>query len=209
MRTATSPVEGRHPGGPSVGSALLVAVAVGFGVGALTAYGQGWLGDSTSSLANSAGPWSLAAFVVARRSRQVLPAVVAATATLACCEVGYVVATEVRGGANATSTVVFWLTAAVLAGPPLGVAAAWSTRGGLLGPVGLAAIGGVLVGEGAYGWSTVADTTDWRYWAAETSIGVVVVAIVVARSRRPATALAATGTAALAALVVFAAARAV
>ena len=193
--------------GPSSATGLLVGVLVGVGVGVLTAYGQGWLNHSTSSLANSAGPWSLAAFAVAGYNRQVLPAVAAATVTLACCELGYVFATEIRGGANATSTVEFWLTAAMLAGPPLGVAAAWSTRRGLFRWVGLAVIGGVLIGEGIYGWTTVADTTDWRYWAVEVLLGVIVLSTVAVRSRQLVHAGAAIGTAALTALVVFATAR--
>ena len=105
---------------------LALAVAAGLAVGVATAYFQGWLGDGLNSLANSAGPWSLVAFLVARFDRRVWRAVLAASLTLACCEIGYAIVTELKGGSNATSTVVFWLTAAVLAGPPLGVAAAWS-----------------------------------------------------------------------------------
>jgi hypothetical protein len=82
---------------------LPLAVAIGLAVGALTAYGQGWLGDATTSLANSAGPWSVAAFLVARYSRRVVPAVAAAMLTLAFCEFGYVLATHVRGGAVSAS----------------------------------------------------------------------------------------------------------
>ena len=162
-----------------------MAVTAGVGVGVLTAYGQGWLRDATASLTNSAGPWSAAAFLVARYNRRSAPAIVAAMVTLACCELGYAVATELRGGANATSTVVFWLAAAVLAGPPLGVAGAWSTESGLRGGVGLSVLGGVLLGEGLYGWSTVADTTDWRYWALEAAIGVLVISNAAARRQRP------------------------
>lgn len=187
---------------------LAVAVAVGLAVGVVTAYGQGWLGDSTSSLANSAGSWSLAAFLVARFARRVPVAVVAATVTLACSEVGYAIATNVRGGSNATSTVVFWLVAAMLAGPPLGVAGAWSTRRGIRQHVGVGVIAGVLIGEGIYGWTTIADTTDWRYWAVETLLGVVVlVAITARREARPRDRLAGLATGGLTAAVVFLVAR--
>ena len=186
---------------PIVG--LSAAIAAGVLVGALTAYGQGWLGDSTTSLANSAGPWSLAAFVAARCNRPVLPAMVAAMLTLACCELGYALANEFRGGSNSTSTVTFWLAAAVLAGPPIGIAAAWSTRRGPHRSVGFAVIGGVLVGEGLYGWTTVAATTDWRYWAVESLIGMIVVSVGAARSRSPRHVLAAVATGTLTATVVF------
>lgn len=189
---------------------LGAAVVVGCAVGVLTAYGQGWLGDTAGSLANSAGPWSIAAFVVARSARRVLPAVAAAVVTLVCCEIGYAIATEIRGGSNASSTVVFWLTAAVLAGPPLGIAAAWSTGRGIRRSVGFAVVGGVLAGEGIYGWTTVADTTDWRYWAVETLLGVAITAVVATvalRRRRRTDAAAAITTAAVVTVVVFAVAR--
>ena len=183
---------------------VLAPVVVGIAVGALTAYGQGWLSDETSSLANSAGPWSVAAFLVARSNRRLLPAIIAGVLTLACCEIGYVLATEVRGGTNATSTIALWLTAAALAGPPLGVAGSWSTETGWRGGVGIAVLGGVLLGEGTYGWTTVADTTEWRYWMVETVVGAVVIAYAAARSKWPLPGVLALGAAMATAAVVLA-----
>jgi hypothetical protein len=106
-----------------------------------------------------------------------------------------------------TSTMAFWLTAAVLAGPPLGVAGAWSSTTGLRRGVGISVLGGVLLGEGMYGWSTVADTTDWRYWVFELVIGALVVSFAAARSQGllHATLIVATGV--LTGAVVFACAR--
>ena len=124
--------------------------------------------------------------------------------TLACCELGYALATELRGGTNATSTVAFWLTAAVFAGPPLGVAGAWSTETGLRRGVGFSVLGGVLLGEGWYGWSTIADTTDWRYWAIELVIGALVIAFAAARSQWPLHATLTLATGVCTAAVVFA-----
>ena len=43
----------------------------------------------------------------------------------------------------------------------------------------------VLIGEGLYGWTTVADTTDWRYWAVELLIGVAITTAASARSQYP------------------------
>jgi len=194
----------RHP---SLAIGLLAAAVVGIAVGVLTAYGQAWLGESSGSLANSAGPWSLAAFFVARYNRRLFAAVPAAMVTLACCELGYVFGTHMRNGSTATSTVAFWLTAAVLAGPPLGVAAAWSTGHGVRRGVGFAVIAGVLIGEGIYGWTTIADTTDRRYWALELSVGLAIVVLVAVRGRRLAVALAMIATAAATALTVFVVAR--
>lgn len=218
LRHVTSVARGRSwgcppsllwvPADPKLRVSLPLAVAVGLAVGFLTAYGQGWLGDSTGSLANSAGPWSVPTFLVAVYVRRVLPAIAAAVVTLACSEIGYVIATEIRGGSSSTRTIVFWLTASLLAGPPLGVAGAWARRGGLLGGIGFAVIAGVLIGEGWYGWTTVADTTDWRYWAVELSLGVAaVVALAVRARRRPAEVAAVLGMAGAAAVVVFAAGR--
>lgn len=184
-----------------------LAVGVGLLVGALTAYAQGWLSDATNSLANSAGPWSVATFLVARFTRRLPVAVAAAMLTLACCELGYALATVVRGDSNSTTTVLFWLTAAVVAGPPIGVAAAWSTQPGLQRGVGFAVIGGVLLGEGVYGWTTVADTTDWRYWAVESVIGATVVLVAAVRSQWPRHGLVTLAMGALTAAVVFAVGR--
>ncbi len=182
---------------------LPLAVIVGVAVGALTAYAQGWLSDSTASLANSAGPWCAAAFLVARFNRRLVIATLAAVLTLACCELGYAIATVVRGDSNSSSTVIFWLTAAALAGPPLGVAAAWSTSFGIRQGLGFAVIGGVLIGEGLYGWNTVADTTDWRYWVIEATLGLIVVAMAAVRSGWPFYALAAVATGVATSAVVY------
>ncbi len=187
--------------------ALLLPIVVGGAVGALTAYAQGWLGDGLSSLANSAGPWSLAAFAVARRRRLLVSGATAAAVTLWCCELGYALATIVRGGSNATSTVLFWLAAGLLAGPALGVAAVWSRRGGVLSAIGFAVLAGVFVGEAAYGWSSVADTTDWRYWAVELVVGLALAVYAGARELSARHVAAAAGTTTIVAAVVLAAAR--
>jgi len=164
-------------------SGAVVAVIVGLVVGALTAYAQGWLTDGLGSLANSAGPWSLAAFLVAMRTRRTAFAALWAMLVLGACEVGYVIATQVRGGSNATSTVVFWLTAAVLAGPPLGVAGAWTRQGRWWfgASAGPAVLAGVLIGEPIYALSTIADTTTPAYWVGEILVGVAVVVLACVR----------------------------
>ena len=83
------------------------------------------------------------------------------------------------------------------------MAASWSTSRGIRRGDGFAVIGGVLIGEGVYGWTTVADTTDWRYWAFELVIGAIVVAIAAVLSRRVLYALPTVATGTLTALVVF------
>lgn len=165
-------------------NAVIVGAIAGMIVGALTSPMQGWLSDSVSSLANSAGPWSLVAFVVARRARQVAVGAIVGVTTLAMCEMGYVLATEVRGGSTSTSTAAFWIVAAMLAGPPLGVAAVWSSRPHpLRRGAGFGVISGVLLGEGIYGLDRVSDTTDSRYWAVEIGVAMAIVVWVGARFR--------------------------
>ena len=167
------------------------AVVVGGAVGVLTAYGQGWLGDGLGSLANSAGPWAVAATAVAVVARRPVAAVFVATLVLICCELGYAVTTIVRGASNGTSTVVLWLLAALLAGPPLGLAAAWgrSTGGVSRRAIGRAVLPGVLVGEAIWGLAMVADTTSPAYWSVELLVGLaaIVTATITAarRSTRP------------------------
>ena len=118
-----------------------------------------------------------------------------AVLVLASCEVGYASATEIRGGSNATSTVMFWLTAAVLAGPPLGVAAAWTRRGrwSFGASAGPAVLAGVLIGEPTYALSTIADTTTPAYWVGELLVGIAVVVLacvrIIRRDLRPALAV--------------------
>jgi len=172
-----------------------VAVVVGLFIGALTAYAQGWLSDGLGSLANSAGPWSLAAFLVAMLTRRAPTAAVWAVLVLASCEVGYAIATEIRGGSNATSIAMFWLTATVLAGPPLGVAGAWTRQGRWWfgASAGPAVLAGVLIGEPIYALSTIADTTTPAYWVGELLVGIAVVVLacarIIRRDLRPALAI--------------------
>ena len=182
-------------------------MVIGLLVGGITAYGQGWIGDSLGSAVNSAGPWSVAAFMVARPMRSWFGGAASAAVTLAMCEVGYVIANNIRGVPYATSTLVFWLMAAALAGPPLGVAGVWSRHTAPLPTAaGFGVICGVLIGEGSYGLARLTGSTDWRYWLGEVAIGVVILGVVFARARNLPAVLAGTGVTAACAGVVFAAA---
>ena len=170
------------PDGESVFRVVGLAVVVGLVVGMATSPAQGWLTDATRSLSNSAGPWSLAAFVVARASRRPALAALLASITLATCELGYVIASELRDIPSATSTVVFWITAALLAGPPLGIAAAWtrSSSQWRIG-AGYGVVAGVLIGEAVYGLTQIRDTTEPVYWVLEALCGVAVIVFVAVR----------------------------
>jgi hypothetical protein len=77
-----------------------------------------------------------------------------------------------------------WGAAAVIAGPALGVGAAW-----LRGPdprraaAGVAPIAGILLGEGLYGLAVVAATTSVAYWIGELVLGLAVVVLAAVRIR--------------------------
>lgn len=186
---------------------FVIAVLVGLAVGAFTAYGQGWLGDSFGSLVNSAGPWSVAAFLVARMSRSIWVGALTAAITLAMCELGYVLANNIRDVPSSRSTIVFWLTAALLAGPPLGVAGVWSRHESKVrAAVGWGVISGVLIGEGTYGLARLTNTTNSTYWLVELVLGVALLTVVLIRLRSVHAALAGAGVAAVAAGTVLAAA---
>ena len=109
-----------------------------------------------------------------------------------------------RGDANAASTVVFWLTAAVFAGPPLGIAARWSARTEpLRHGAGFGVMSGVLIGEGVYGLAVVSSSTDRRYWAVEIVAGLVLIGVTAARRRSVVALIACLAATAATATVVF------
>jgi FtsH-binding integral membrane protein len=158
-----------------------------FAVGILTSVGQGTLPFEMSSLANSAGSWSLAAFLLCLCNTAPRRGLVLGFLALAAMLAGYIVATELRGYATGTALWLFWGTAAIVAGPALGVAAAW-VRGIDRSRIaaGAAVIAGILVGEGAYGLTRIADTTSSAYWMVQITVGLAIVVVVsVFRLRRP------------------------
>lgn len=167
----------------------IVFVTIGaFAIGILTSLGQGLLPDEARSFANSAGSWSLAAFLLCLCNTAPRRGLLLGFLALAAMLVGYIVATEMRGYATGTRLLLFWGLAAIVVGPILGVAAAW-VRGADRGRIaaGAAVIAGILVGEGLYGLTLIADTTSPVYWAVQIMTGLgIVIAVSVLRLRRPA-----------------------
>ena len=106
---------------PGPAAQLGIVGGGGLLVGALTAVGQGVLPSELGSLANSAGSWSLAAFLLALVDRVPWRGAILGALALAAMVVGYAVATQVRGFPVSTRLVVFWGLAAVTVGPALGV----------------------------------------------------------------------------------------
>jgi hypothetical protein len=163
---------------------LLVAVGAGLAIGIATSVGQGSLPEWLTPLSNSSGSWSLCAFALALLERDPRRAALVGFASLVAMLAGYALATELRGYPVGTSMFVRWGAAAVIAGPALGVGAAW-----LRGPdarraaAGVAPIVGILLGEGLYGLTLVAATTSVTYWIGELALGLAVVVLAAVRIR--------------------------
>ena len=167
--TGSSPSFARH--------AALVAVC-GALIGVLTSFGQGFLPFELSPLANSAGSWSLAAFLLAMVEVSPRRSALLGTVALATMLVGYAAATQLRGFPVGMGLLVFWGVASIVAGPALGAGAAW-VRGSdaIRIAAGVALIAGILAGEAVYGLTVVADTTPAGYWLGEMIVGLGVVVL--------------------------------
>lgn len=163
---------------PSFVSRVALVALGGAVIGMLTAFGQTYLPFELSPLANSAGSWSLAAFMlslveVVPRRGAVLGAVALATMLA-----GYAVATQFRGFPVGIGLLVFWGAASIVVGPAMGAGAVW-VRGSdaIRIAAGVALIAGILIGEGVYGLTVVADTTPAPYWVGEMILGLGVAVI--------------------------------
>lgn len=165
---------------------LLPALGGGLTLGVVTALLQGDLGVM-DPLVNSAGSWCIVAAVLAVRThRQVLAAAIGAT-TLWSLLGGYLLATVARGLSMQTAFVLFWAACGTVGGPIIGVGASWARHmTGWRASLGVAAVAGLLLGEGAYGLTTVADTTGATYWVLEMVAGVGLLGTWMALRRPPA-----------------------
>ena len=162
---------------------LLVAVGAGLAIGIATSVGQGSLPEGLTPLSNSSGSWCLCAFALALLERDPRRAALVGFTALVAMLAGYALATELRGYPVGTSMFVRWGAAAVIAGPALGVGAAW-LRGQdpRRAAAGVAPIAGILLGEGLYGL-TVATTTSVDYWIGEVILGLTIVVLAAIRIR--------------------------
>ncbi|MXG88899.1 DUF6518 family protein [Nocardioides flavescens] len=162
----------------------LVAVA-SLLVGALTSWAQGVLPDALASFANSPSGWTLltAALVAAARPSLGWGALSGVVSFVALV-LGYTLASELRG---LTYDPTLWGAVGVVAGPFVGVAAAAVVgRRPRWAALGAGALSGVLIADGLYGLTVVADTTSPVYWTACLVAGALVVLATVARLRTPA-----------------------
>jgi hypothetical protein len=156
---------------------LSVVVVVGLVLGVLTRYAQGWLPSELGSLANSSGAWAMVAFgLAALLASAARDASAIGAITLCALLIGYVLGTSARGGTAGTALVLFWGAAALAAGPAVGIAGYWANTGdGARRAIAIGVISGILVGEGIYGLTVIADTTYTPYWWAELILGLLLV----------------------------------
>ena len=144
----------------------------GAAIGTLTSFGQTYLPFELSPLANSAGSWSLAAFLLSLIEAVPRRAAVLGALALATMLAGYALATQLRGFPVGTGRLVFWGVASIMVGPALGAGAAWVRRtDGLRAAAGGALIAGILIGEAVYGLTVIGDTSPAAYWISQLAVG--------------------------------------
>ena len=157
----------------SLGSVLGVAV-VSLVLGAVTSWAQGSLPDAWAPLANSPSGWAAMTALVVMAFRPTLRwgAVFGAVSFL-CLVLGYTLASELRGLAYDPT---LWGAIGLVTGPFIGAAAAGaaSTRS-LPVALGSGVLAGVLVADGIYGLTVVADTTSPVYWTTALVLGLLLV----------------------------------
>jgi hypothetical protein len=172
-------------GGVWLGAAA--ALLIGTVLGGLTDLGQAWLPSLANSLANSGGSWVLVAFLVALTAGSAARAATRGGLSLLGLVIGFYATAFGRGVAVSPSAVRFWLAAALLIGPIVGLAAAW-VRYGTPWRVaaGAGVVGGLLVGEGVYGLHFIYYSTSSAYWAVQVLVGLgLVLGLLAWRARRP------------------------
>lgn len=156
--------------------AFLIAL-VSFVLGGLTAVGQQFLPAELNSLANSAGSWVIICFAVIyfSKTRGWLAAPLGIVAFIALNE-GYGLVTRLKGFDYGVGFENVWTYIAIVAGPVVGLAAAWlRSSATILRAFGSAVPSAVLMGEGVYGLLYVSDTTNPVYWTVDLIVGVLLV----------------------------------
>jgi hypothetical protein len=169
------------PRAAAVGIALAGAVLVGM----LTSVGQA-ADPVLSTLANSAGPWFVAAaLLVAIPRLRMAWAMPLGFVLLELMHVGYWAATNLRGFPDSLSPTSLWVVMALPAGLLAGaVATLVRTDRGRARDAAIGVTVAILAGEGIRGLLQVAATTSVTFWIVEIGAAVVllVVGVVVARA---------------------------
>jgi hypothetical protein len=146
-----------------------VAVA-SFLLGLLTFYAQGNLADAWRSFANSASGWTLLTALLVFFA-QVSTRVAAALGALSflLLVLGYTAGAQLNG--LSYSPVLFGVVG-VIAGPFIGLAAAWLRARRVRAALATALLAGIFTGEAVYGLTVIADSTRPEYWLAIGAVGI-------------------------------------
>ncbi|MBF4620981.1 DUF6518 family protein [Clavibacter sp. VKM Ac-2542] len=166
--------------------ATVVVLVFSLVAGGLTSPAQGFLPEWMSSLANSAGGWSMLAFVAVwlSRARPLLGAVLGAISFVAMVE-AYGVVSLWRGYFLADPFSSMWIPIGLVAGPFIGLAAALVRHASRRWAIaGVAVLSAVLVAEGIHGLTVVAATTSPVYWTLEIVLAVGFLAAAALRGSR-------------------------
>lgn len=167
---------------------LLLGIAVVAGallLGGLTSLGQGYLPAWLSSFSNSAGGWTVLAFLLVwlSRARPLLGAVLGAAAFVGLNE-GYGLVSGWRGFFYAAPFTSMWTVIGLVFGPVLGVSASLVRHGRpLWQALAVTPPCAVLLAEGTWALLTITDTTSPVYWTAEIVLAVLTVAFLLGRTR--------------------------
>lgn len=148
-------------------------------LGGLTSFAQTVLPDALRPAANSVSGWVVltALLVWGVRQSTAVSAVLGAVSLVALV-LGYQLVSTLRGF---PTTETLFLIAGVVAGPFVGVAAAWLRRRGTPAALAGALLGGIGLGEGVYGLLTLIPVTGWVFWGLLEAAGAGFVLAVLAR----------------------------
>jgi hypothetical protein len=151
-------------------SAVLVVLVASLLLGGATSWAQGFLPEPLTPFANSASGWTLlTALLVWSQRRGTATSAVLGLVCFVCLVLGYSAASALRG--LFYSPVRFGVIA-VLAGPLVGVAAAWLRRREWHAAFGTGVLAGIAAGESIYGLTVVSATTGTLYWTLVGLLGV-------------------------------------
>jgi hypothetical protein len=135
---------------PKVGQAVRVALgviaalAIGLAIGAVTE----WFPTDVIPAATSGGPWVLVSFLVALTAAGIASATARGLACMAGLTIGYYSAGTLHALPSSTGTASFWIPAAMLIGPLVGLAAGCVRFGPpLLAHIATGGVPGMLLGE--------------------------------------------------------------
>ena len=123
---------------------------LGVGAGVSTSFMQGWLAEPWSTLANSASPWLVVAFLVGCLQRGVPMAAVLGAFTCLGEVAGYYGASAARDFGVSAGFVAVWVVCGVVGGPVFGACGRLARGGGtrIAAAVGAVAPAATFLGEG-------------------------------------------------------------